>query len=174
MERDTSKVGEYKLKLTFRDATQADLPFLIDMLADDELGAQREDTSKTINKAYLSAFSHIAPDPNNELVVVKAENKIAGMLQLTYIPYLTHIGSWRCLIEGVRIHRDFRAQGLGTKFFEWAIHQAQKKGCNLVQLTSDKRRPDAIRFYEDLGFKATHEGFKLKFNQASAMIHQRS
>ena len=166
MEHGISKVGEYKLKLTFRDATQADLPFLIDMLADDELGAQREDTSKPLNQAYLSAFSHISCDPNNELLVVEAENKIAGMLQLTFIPYLTHIGSWRCLIEGVRIHSDFRGQGLGIKFFERAIHYAKKKGCNLVQLTSDKKRPDAIRFYENLGFKATHEGFKLKLNSA--------
>ncbi len=98
------------MKLTFRDATQADLPFLIDMLADDEFGAQREDTSKPLNQAYLSAFGHIASDPNNELLVVEAENKIAGMLQLTFIPYLTHIGSWRCLIEGVRIHSGFRGQ----------------------------------------------------------------
>ena len=158
------RTGEHKLKLIFRDATQADLPFLIDMLADDELGEQREDTSGPLNQAYLSAFSHIRSDPNNELVVVEAENRIAGMLQLTFIPYLTHVGSWRCLIEGVRIHNDFRRQGLGTKFFEWAIRHAKKKGCNLVQLTSDKQRPDAIRFYEDLGFKATHEGFKLKLD----------
>ena len=152
------------MNLTFREATQADLPFLIDMLADDELGSQREDTSKPINQAYLSAFSHISSGPDNELVVVCVKNKIAGMLQLTFIPYLTHIGSWRCLIEGVRIHSDFRGQGLGTKLFEWAIHRAKKKGCNLVQLTSDKQRPNAIRFYENLGFKATHEGFKLKLN----------
>ena len=88
------------MKLTFRDATQADLPIIIDMLADDELGAQREDISKPLNQAYLLAFGHIASDPNNELLVVEAENKIAGTLQLTFIPYLTHIGPWRCLIEG--------------------------------------------------------------------------
>ncbi len=116
------------MRLTFRKATQADLPFLIGMLADDELGAQREDTSKPLNQAYLSAFSHIASDPNNELLVVEAENKLAGMLQLTFIPYLTHIGSWRCLIEGVRIHSDLRGQGLGIKFFEWAILHAKKEG----------------------------------------------
>ena len=83
------------------------------------------------------------------------------MLQLTFIPYLTHIGSWRCLIEGVRIHSNFRGQGLGTAFFKWAIERAKSRHCRIVQLTSDKQRPDALRFYQALGFKATHEGFKL-------------
>jgi GNAT superfamily N-acetyltransferase len=134
------------------------------MLADDKLGAQREDTSQPLNKAYLDAFQSVNSDPNNELVVVESDNQIVGMLQLTFIPYLTHIGSWRCLIEGVRIHRDYRGQGLGTQLFEWAINRAKDKGCNLVQLTSDKQRPDALRFYEHLGFKATHEGLKLNLH----------
>ena len=157
------RIKEYILKLTFREATAVDLPLLVDMLADDGLGVQREDTSP-LNQAYLSAFSRITSDPNNELVVVEIKNKIVGMLQLTFIPYLTHIGSWRCLIEGVRIHSNFRGQSLGTKFFELAINRAKEKGCNMIQLTSDKQRPDAIRFYESLGFKATHEGFKLKLH----------
>ena len=84
------------------------------------------------------------------------------MLQLTFIPYLTHIGSWRCLIEGIRIAKKYRGQGLGTKFISWAINRAKEKNCSIVQLTSDKQRPNALRFYESLGFKATHEGFKLK------------
>jgi GNAT superfamily N-acetyltransferase len=134
------------------------------MLADDKLGAQREDTSQPLNKAYLDAFQSVNSDPNNELVVVESDNQIVGMLQLTFIPYLTHIGSCRCLIEGVRIHRDYRGQGLGTQLFEWAINRAKDKGCNLVQLTSDKQRPDALRFYEHLGFKATHEGLKLNLH----------
>ena len=82
-------------------------------------------------------------------------------VSLTFIPYLTHIGSWRCLIEGVRIHKHFRNQGLGTRFFEWAIERAKGRGCSMVQLTSDKQRPEALRFYQQLGFKASHEGFKL-------------
>ena len=131
------------------------------MLADDKLGMQREDISEPLNQAYLSAFNNICTDTNNDLIVVEIDNKIVGMLQLTFIPYLTHIGSWRCLIEGVRIHKNFRNQGLGTRFFEWAINRAREKGCTMVQLTSDKQRPDAIRFYESLGFGATHEGFKL-------------
>jgi len=150
------------LKLIFREAMEKDLSTLISMLADDKLGAQREDPSTPLNHSYLSAFSHITQDPNNQLVVVESQGELVGMLQLTFIPYLTHIGSWRCLIEGVRIHRDYRGQGLGGELFNWAIARAKDKGCNLVQLTSDKLRPDAIRFYESLGFKATHEGFKLK------------
>lgn len=84
------------------------------------------------------------------------------MLQLTFIPYLTHIGSWRCLIEGVIIANTYRGKGLGTEFINWAIKRAKERRCSIVQLTSDKQRPVAIRFYESLGFKATHEGFKLK------------
>lgn len=150
------------MQLTYREAEHQDLTQLVAMLADDKLGAQREDNSSPLNDRYIQAFRHISSDPNNELTVVTSNNKIVGMLQLTFIPYLTHTGSWRCLIEGVRIHKDCRGQGLGTKFFEWAITRAKEKGCNLVQLTSDKQRPDAIRFYENLGFEATHEGFKLK------------
>lgn len=150
------------MELLFRDATKNDLAQIVDLLANDNLGSQREDASKPLNSAYLRAFEQISADSNNQLVVVESDEKIAGILQITYIPYLTYIGSWRCLIEGVRVHKDFRGQGLGTKLFEWAIQQAKEKDCKIVQLTSDKQRSDAIRFYESLGFKATHEGFKLK------------
>jgi len=153
------------MKLTFREAKESDLTVLVNLLADDELGQQREDTSVPLNEAYLLAYDQINSDPNNELTVVEAEHKIVGMLQLTFIPYLTHIGSWRCLVEGVRIHKDYRGAGLGTAFFEWAINRAKIKKCGLVQLTSDKQRPDAIRFYEKLGFSASHEGFKLVLKQ---------
>jgi len=131
------------------------------MLADDALGAQRENPAEPINAAYSTAFEHIDADPNNELVVAEDQHQVIGMLQLTFIPYLTHQGSWRCLIEGVRIHRAHRGQGLGQQLFTWAIERAGERGCRMVQLTSDKQRPDAIRFYESLGFVATHEGFKL-------------
>jgi len=148
-------------KLTFRQAEKSDLPALVSMLADDELGQQREDISEPLNQAYIDNFTAIDSDPNNELVVVESDKSIVGMLQLTFIPYLTHTGSWRCLIEGVRIHKNYRGKGLGTDFFQWAIMRAKEKGCSIVQLTSDKQRPDAIRFYENLGFVASHEGFKL-------------
>lgn len=150
------------MKLKFREATESDLVLLVDMLADDEFGVQREDASRPLNQDYLSAFRCISSDPNNELIVVENEVTIAGFLQLTFIPYLSHIGSWRCLIEGVRIHSEFRGRGLGSKLIEWAVNHAKKKRCKIIQLTSDKRRPDAISFYKALGFEATHEGLKLK------------
>ena len=152
------------MSLTFREALEKDLPLMIGMLADDELGLQREDTAKLLNPAYLSAFKSIVADPNNELIVVEKEGNIIGMLQLTFIPYLTHRGSWRCLVEGVRIQNNFRGDGIGTRVFEWVTQYARDKGVSILQLTSDKQRPDAIRFYEGLGFKRTHEGLKLKLN----------
>ena len=149
------------MELKYRSADYEDLESLVALLSNDPLGSKREDASVPLNSAYLEVFEAITRDPNNELLVVELENSLVGMLQITFIPYLTHIGSWRCLIEGVRIHSDYRGQGFGEKMFEYAIEQAKNKGCSIVQLTSDKLRPDAIRFYEKLGFKATHEGFKL-------------
>ena len=148
--------------LQFRQASARDLPRLVAMLADDELGAQREDSSQPLNSSYRSAFDAIDRDPNNALIVAEIDASIVGMLQLTFIPYLTYIGSWRCLIEGVRVLPGYRGQGLGTALIEWAIEAARKRQCRILQLTSDKQRPDALRFYESLGFEATHEGFKLR------------
>ena len=150
------------MTILFREAQENDLPQLVAMLADDTLGVKREDTSQPLNQKYIQSFTRIHNDPNNELIVAVYSNQLVGMLQLTFIPYLTHIGSWRCLIEGVRIHSSFRGQGLGEKIFDWSIERAKERKCQLVQLTSDKQRPDALRFYEKLGFVATHEGYKLK------------
>lgn len=148
------------MKIQFRQASADDLPALVQMLADDPLGATREDVSEPLNPAYQHSFQHIDQDPNNELIMVEHQSELVAMLQLTFIPYLTHTGSWRCLIEGVRVKRQHRGQGLGQQLFEWAIERARQRGCQLVQLTSDKQRPDAIRFYQNLGFVASHEGFK--------------
>ncbi|NVK25745.1 MAG: GNAT family N-acetyltransferase [Gammaproteobacteria bacterium] len=149
------------MALIFRSATLEDLESLVSLLSSDPLGSQREDATVPLHADYISAFEAITKDPNNELIVVEFDGVLVGMLQITFIPYLTHIGSWRCLIEGVRIHEEFRGRGFGEQMFEYAIAQARNKGCRMVQLTSDKQRPAAIRFYEKLGFKATHEGFKL-------------
>ena len=149
------------MNLRFREAENEDIPILVQMLFDDELGAKREDISLPINKNYVNTFRSIKQDPNNELTVVESGSEVVGMLQLTFIPYLTHIGSWRCLIEGVRIHSRYRGHGLGRELITWAINRAKEKQCSIVQLTSDKRRLDALRFYETLGFEATHEGLKL-------------
>lgn len=155
------------MNIKFRKAAKDDLTHIIKMLADDQLGSTREDSSMPIKQRYLDAFEIIDTDPNNELIVLESDDPtnpaILGILQLTYIPYLTYKGSWRCLIEGVRVHQDFRGQGLGTQLFEWAIDRAKQRGCNIVQLTSNKTRSEAIRFYESLGFQASHEGFKLFF-----------
>ena len=148
--------------LVFRNAVVSDVAGLVSMLSDDELGALREDNSQPLNQKYLYSFREIDRDSNNELTVVESDGEVVGMLQLTFIPYLTYVGSWRCLIEGVRIHSDYRGQGLGRQFFKWAIARAKARKCRIVQLTSDKGRSSALRFYESLGFKATHEGFKLK------------
>ena len=150
------------MNLQFREARESDISNLVAMLSDDDLGSRREDSSLPVNQNYIKAFQSIEQDPNNELTVVESDGEIVGMLQLTFIPYLSHIGSWRCLIESVRIHSSYRGQGLGTEFFKRAIERAKTRGCHIVQLTSDKQRPEALRFYESLGFKATHEGFKLK------------
>jgi len=152
------------LKLNYREAEEYEVPILVRMFADDKLGSKREDISEPINKSYVSAFNQIKSDPNNELIVAIHENEIIGMMQLTYIPSLGLLGSKRCVIGGVRVHSRYRGRGLGTKIIKWGIKQSECKGCKIVQITSDKQRPEAIRFYEKLGFKATHEGLRLKIN----------
>ena len=149
-------------RLEFRPAAARDLEALVALLADDPLGATREAPSKPLDPRYAQAFAAIDSDPNNELILLEADGQLAGMMQLTFIPYLTHTGSWRCLVEGVRVARAFRGRGFGSRMLERAIERARERGCGLVQLTSDKQRPDALRFYETLGFRATHEGFKLR------------
>lgn len=145
----------------FRRATLEDVAAIVRLLADDALGAKREDASLPIADAYMRAFAAIDSDPNNELVVVTLGSEVVGVLQLTFIPYLTYQGSWRALVEGVRIGSRYRSHGLGARLFAWAKARAIERGCRMLQLTSDKHRPDAIRFYESLGFVASHEGMKL-------------
>jgi GNAT superfamily N-acetyltransferase len=146
--------------MTFRKANKADVPNIVRMLADDPLGALREDLSHM--EIYERAFEQIDQDSHQELIVVENETReIIGTFQLTFIPYLTYQGSIRTLIEAVRVREDQRGKGVGEKMFQWAIQRSRENGANLIQLTSDKKRPDAIRFYERLGFVASHEGFKL-------------
>lgn len=161
MSNSTSDLSE-GLTPTFRRATRSDVPDIVRMLADDPLGSKREAYESPLPEAYYSAFEAIDADPNNELVVACTDNRVIGVLQLTFIPYLTYRGSWRALIEGVRLDGSVRSRGIGQQLFEWAIERARQRGCHMVQLTSDKARPDAIRFYERLGFVASHEGLKLR------------
>ncbi len=147
--------------LFFRRATEGDLSDIVRLLADDPLGAKRERYESPLPQSYVQAFAAIAADANNELVVAEIDGAVIGVLQLTFIPYLTYQGGWRALIEGVRVDARHRSEGLGRVFFQWAIARARQRGCHLLQLTTDKARPEARRFYESLGFQATHEGMKL-------------
>lgn len=145
----------------FRKARRSDLQAIVAMLADDPIGATREDPGDAPAPAYADAFEAIDGDERQELIVAERDGAIVGTLQLTFIPGLSRGGMWRALIEGVRIARDARGAGLGSRLIERAVERATERGCGLVQLTSDKRRQDAIRFYEELGFRSTHEGMKL-------------
>lgn len=147
--------------LSFRPALREDVDAVVRMLADDALGKKRERYESPLPEAYYTAFEAIDGDPNNELTVVESGGAVVGVLQMTFIPYLTYQGGWRALIEGVRVSSELRGAGVGGSMFEWAIARARERGCHVVQLTTDKTRPDALRFYEALGFKASHEGMKL-------------
>lgn len=131
------------------------------MLAEDALGQTREQPGLPLAPGYVAAFAAIQADSNNELVVCVLDTEVLGMLQLSFIPCLSYVGGWRAQIENVRIAAAYRGRGLGRRLFDWAIARAREHGCIMVQLTTDKRRPDAIGFYESLGFRATHEGMKL-------------
>jgi ribosomal protein S18 acetylase RimI-like enzyme len=148
-------------QLIFRPTIESDLAAIVAMLADDELGRQREDSSIPLNQMYLDSFAAIDRDPNQILTVVEDNGDLIGCLQITFIPGLSRLGTWRGQIESVRIAAGHRGEGLGRKMFEWAINECRSRGCGLVQLTTDKSRTDASKFYESLGFKASHEGMKL-------------
>jgi GNAT superfamily N-acetyltransferase len=150
-----------EINLTFRQAVLEDLPYIVDMLSDDPLGAQRERFEVPLPDSYFAAFEAISNNPLNELIVAIVDDTVIGVLQLTFIPNISYQGGWRALIEGVRVSADYRSLGVGRKLFEYAINRAKEEGCHMVQLTMDKQRTDAHRFYQSLGFQATHEGFKL-------------
>jgi GNAT superfamily N-acetyltransferase len=143
----------------FRDARRTDVPVIVAMLADDILGADRE--TADLDDAYWAAFGQIEAQPGSRLIVAESAGEVVGTLQLTLLPGLSRRGMLRGQIEAVRIAASFRGQGLGRQMIEWAIEESRRAGCGLVQLTSDKRRADAIRFYESLGFESSHEGLKL-------------
>lgn len=150
--------------MTFRKVTENDVAVIVEMIADDELGNKRENFKIPLPCEYLKAFEKINSDENQELIIVENENfEVIGTLQLTFIQYLTYRGGKRAQIEAVRIRKDQRGLGIGKKMFQWAINRAKEKNAHLLQLTTDKKRPEAIKFYEDLGFIQSHEGMKLHF-----------
>ena len=156
----------YNKDLIFRKARKGDIPNIVKMLADDELGSKREDYKVPLPKSYYDAFQNIFQDKNQELIILENFNKeIIGTLQLTFIQYLTYRGGLRAQIEAVRIQKKFRGKGFGKRIFKWAIKRSIDKAAHLVQLTTDKQRPDAIEFYRALGFRDSHMGMKLNLLQ---------
>jgi GNAT superfamily N-acetyltransferase len=151
--------------MRFRKATRKDTPFIVQLIANDKLGQLREKFENPLPKKYYEAFDKIDADVNQELIVVENDkNEIVGTLQLSFIQYLTYQGGIRAQIEAVRVKENLRGEGIGQKMFEWAIQRAKERNAHLLQLTTDKLRPDAILFYEKLGFTASHEGMKIHFD----------
>jgi len=147
-----------------RPAKRSDVPEIIELIANDPLGAKRENFQDPLPDTYYEAFEIIERDPHQELMVFEGANqKVVGVFQLSFIQYLTYQGGKRAQIEGVRVHEDMRGHGLGEQMFKWVIDRAKEQGAHVLQLTTDKKRPDALRFYEKLGFTASHEGMKLHF-----------
>ena len=149
------------LKLQIRLATRTDVPVIVRMLADDELGAQRERYETPLPQAYYTAFEVIKADPNQELIVAELDGEVVGTLQLTTLPSLSYQGRMRAQVESVRVLEQFRGRAIGARMMEWAIERARQRGCHLMQLTSHQSRIDAHRFYERLGFTKSHIGMKI-------------
>ncbi len=150
------------MDLYFRKATREDVYSIVQLLSDDPLGRLRENFIDPLPESYYVAFEKINLDNNQDLMLVEnREGEIIGTLQLSFIPYLTYQGGIRAQIEAVRIHKKYRGQGFGKQFFQWAIQRSKERGAHVLQLTTDKKRPEAIKFYEKLGFVASHEGMKL-------------
>lgn len=148
--------------LTIRSATRDDVPAVVRMLADDHLGSTREATGTTVPPSYYQAFDALESDPNNLLLVACDETEVVGTLQLTFTPSLSYRGGWRATVESVRATRERRGQGIGTALMRRALELARERRCVLLQLTTDKTRTDAQRFYERLGFQASHIGMKFR------------
>jgi GNAT superfamily N-acetyltransferase len=148
------------MTVIIRQARQEDVEAIVAMLADDPLGATRE---RPGDPRYATAFAELDADPRQLLAVAEVGGEVIGTLQLTFIPGLSRVGSTRALIESVRVRADQRGAGLGQRMVEWSIEAAKQAGCALIQLTTDASRKDAHRFYERLGFTATHVGMKLIF-----------
>ena len=145
----------------FRQARRDDLEAIVALFADDELGRLREDPSLPLNQKYLDGFARIEADSNQVLLLAEADGQLQGVLQITFIPYLSRLGSIRSIIESVRVSSCLRGRGIGTKMMQEAIQICRQRGCDIIQLTTDRRRDKTRRFYEALGFEASHDGMKL-------------
>jgi ribosomal protein S18 acetylase RimI-like enzyme len=148
-------------EIVFRIARGEDVPAIVRLLADDELGSQREDSREPLPGSYYAAFEQIEHDSHHELIIVESNGKVIGTLHLMFLPSLSYQGGLRAQVESVRVDRECQNQGIGSKMMKWAIERARERGAHLVQLTTHKTREDAHRFYERLGFKKSHLGMKL-------------
>ncbi len=148
-------------RLAMRDATADDLPGILHLIWDDETARHREDPSEPLDPRYLSAFEAIEADTNQHLIAAELDGRLIGTMQLSFLPGLSFRGSWRGLIEAVRIARDLRGQKLGEQMILWAVEQCRARDCKMVQLTSTATRTAAHRFYARLGFVQSHVGMKL-------------
>jgi GNAT superfamily N-acetyltransferase len=148
-------------ELIYRAATPADLHFIIAQIVDDNVVSTGDDPANALSDDYRKALAAIDSDPNQEMFIVELDGQPVGCFQLTYIPGLMRRGMWRGLIEVVHVVSERRNRGVGSAMMRWAIGRCRERGCGLIQLTSNKKRVDAHRFYERLGFAKSHEGFKL-------------
>jgi len=148
-------------ELVFRLATRSDLPSIVRMLADDDLGSQRERNENPLPESYYSAFEQIDNDPNHELIVAERKGEVIGTLHLMFLPSVSFQGGLRSQVESVRVDKRFQSQGIGSEMMKWSMERAKQRGAHVLQLTSHKTRVDAHRFYERLGFKGSHLGMKL-------------
>jgi GNAT superfamily N-acetyltransferase len=147
--------------VVFRLAKRDDLPAIVRMLADDDLGSQRERYEEPLPKSYITAFEQIERDSNHELIVAELNGDVIGTLHLMFLPSISFQGGLRAQVESVRVDKLYQGQGIGSDMMQWAIERAQGRGAHVVQLTTHQSRADAHRFYERLGFKGTHLGMKL-------------
>ena len=148
-------------EIFFRIATKADLPSIVRLLADDDLGSRREKNEDPLPDSYYLAYEKINEDPNHELIVAELNGQVIGTFHLMFLPSISYQGGLRAQIESVRIDTRYQSRGLGSQMMKWAIQRAKARGAHLVQLTTHKSREDAHRFYERLGFEGTHLGMKL-------------
>lgn len=148
-------------EVIFRLAKLADLPSIVRMLADDELGSRREQHEEPLPKSYFTAFEQIANDQNHELIVAELKGEVVGTLHLTFLPSISYQGGLRAQVESVRVDKKHQNRGIGSEMMKWCIERAKGRGVHLVQLTTHRSREDAHRFYERLGFTKSHVGMKL-------------
>ena len=148
------------MNLTYRKAVEADLPFIVRLLTEDAVRVTEDRPEEPFHPRYVAALDELGRDPNQMMMVAVLDGDTVGTIQLTFIPGISSLGMKRCLVEAVHIAPAHRSKGLGSEMIQWAIAQARERGCGMVQLTSNKKRLDAHRFYERLGFLKSHEGFK--------------